>query len=87
MGIFTYICLYLVVSAFFCNWVIDNVYKRCENPHWQIQAHNPIMTMVCMMFGWLAFVPLFVSIVILLLTTGSLDNAFKRIADSLDNDE
>jgi hypothetical protein len=63
------------------------VWKRSENPHWQIQTENPLMFHVCMMFGWLVAIPMFVALLLGLLTTGSLDELFTLLAKSLDKDE
>jgi hypothetical protein len=82
-----YVLLYLVVSAAFCHWLLINIYSRSENPHWQIQTENPIMFMLCITFGWLAFIPLFISLLLTTIAIGSLDEAFKEIAKKLDNDD
>lgn len=82
-----YILLYVVVSGLFCNWVLINVWKRSENPHWQIQTENPIMFMCCITFGWFAAIPMFIAILLSLFVTGSLDETFILLAKNLDNNE
>jgi len=82
------VMLYVVVSAFICNWIMDNIFKRCEDPFYQVQSYNPIIFILCATFGWLVVVPLLSPILLLaLMNKFSLDEAFKIMAKKLDDRE
>ena len=88
MNTITFILLYITCSAFITNWILDNIYKRCENPHYQVQAYNPIIFMLCVITGWVIVIPISFSVLLLALVNKfSFNKAFEILAKKLEEDK